>query len=168
MSVDGGCRRNGCSNAIAAAAVVIHPKWGRTRSWTRRLPSYPPPTSQAAELTAIVYALELARDQYNDCETSPYMRVTITTDSKYAHGCMTEWRHKWVGNGWVNSAGRDVANQELIKEALELEEMIERNGVVAYEWVPRGENGAADQCVNAELDEMDGVVETDGYSSSEY
>ncbi|KAL9581058.1 MAG: hypothetical protein Q9212_004130 [Teloschistes hypoglaucus] len=155
MSVDGGCRRNGYSNAIAAAAVVVHLKWGRRKFRTRRLPNSPRPTNQAAELTAIVLALELALKKYNECENWPYMRVTITTDSKYAHGCMTEWRYKWVSNGWVNSMGRDVANQELIQRALELEEEIEKDGNVRYVWVPRAKNALADARVNERLDEME-------------
>ncbi|KAL8637813.1 MAG: hypothetical protein Q9228_004964, partial [Teloschistes exilis] len=167
MSVDGGCRRKGYSNAIAAAAVVVHRRWGGARYWTRRLSNYPRPTNQAAELTAIILALELALRKYNECEKWPYMRVTITTDSKYAHGCMTKWRYKWVINGWVNSAGRDVANQELIQRALELEEEIEQDGNVRYEWVPRGENKLADRWANEELDEMEEEMKTDEYSSSE-
>ncbi|KAI4196250.1 MAG: hypothetical protein LQ350_006665 [Teloschistes chrysophthalmus] len=154
MSVDGGCRRNGYSNAIAAAAVVVHRKWGGIRYWTRRLPNYPRPTNQAAELTAIVLALELALQKYKDCEKRPYMRVTITTD---------------MGLQWMNSSGRDVANQELIQRALELEDEIEEDGIVMYEWVPRGENTLADECVNEELDEMEEETDsTDGYSSSDY
>ncbi|KAL8721141.1 MAG: hypothetical protein Q9181_007772 [Wetmoreana brouardii] len=161
MSVDGGCRRNGYSDAFAAAAVIVHRKWGRTKTWTKRLPSYPRPTSQAAEITAIILALETALDMYNNSDMRPYMRVTITTDSKYAYGCMTEWRYKWVENGWINSAGRDVANQELIQRALELEEEVEEDGKVWYTWVPRDENQDADDAVNEVLNEMDSDVDVD-------
>lgn len=166
MSVDGGCRHNGYNNAFAAAAVIVYLKWGRFKTWTQRLPYYPTPTNQAAELTAIVLALETALDTYNNLEMQPYMRVTITTDSKYAYGCMTEWRYKWVQNGWINSAGRDVANQDLIQKALDLEEEVEQNGSVQYNWVPREENREADRAVNEELDDMDGSGDTD-YSSSD-
>lgn len=69
----------------------------------------------------------------------------------------------------MNSSGRDVANQELIQRALELEDEIEEDGIVMYEWVPRGENTLADECVNEELDEMEEETDsTDGYSSSDY
>ena len=164
MSVDGACRRNGYSDATAAAAVVVHLQWGRSKIWTRRLPNYPLPTSQAAELTAIILALEQALEVYQQSEMSPYMRVTIVTDSKYAHGCMTEWSNKWQSNGWLNCAGNEVANRELIERALELEAEIEQNGYVKYRWVPREENEEADSAANNALDEMS----EDGYSSPDW
>ncbi|KAI4180689.1 MAG: hypothetical protein L6R41_007073 [Letrouitia leprolyta] len=153
MSVDGACRRNGYQGAIAAAAVIIHHRRGGYQTWTRRLPEYPQPTNQAAELTAIILALERAMDFYNQSDKSPYMRVTIITDSKYAYGCMKEWCNKWVNNGWVNSAGREVANRDLIQEALDLQAEIEQDGNVEYEWVPRAQNEEADRAVNDALDD---------------
>ncbi|KAI4089323.1 MAG: hypothetical protein LQ344_005455 [Seirophora lacunosa] len=148
MSVDGACRRNGCSDAVAAAAVVLHRKWGRSQIWTRRLPDYPSPTNQAAELTAIIMALERALDFYQNCNMSPYMRVTVMTDSKYAHGCMTNWLAKWMNNGWLNCTGNEVANRDLIEQAVDLQDEIERNGNVDYVWLPREQNDEADAAVN--------------------
>ena len=156
MTVDGGCRRNGYYGAIAAAAVVIYDRWGRKTIRTTSVDDYDAsPTNQAAELTAILLALENARDRYINSITNPYMLVSITTDSKYAYGCMMTWRHKWTRNGWVNSAGRPVANQDLIRQAIDLEEDIEDNGSVTYSWVPREQNQDADSAVNDALDEME-------------
>ncbi|KAL8754200.1 MAG: hypothetical protein Q9199_004511 [Rusavskia elegans] len=152
MSVDGACRNNGYSNATAAAACVIHKKWGRSQTWSRRLPSYPRPTNQAAEITAIIMALENVIDRYNEMSCMPFMKVTITTDSKYAHGCVTEWRFKWADNGWINAAGRDVANRDLLETTLELEAEIEEHGDVRYWWVPRAKNTEADEAANRKLD----------------
>ncbi|KAL8851770.1 MAG: hypothetical protein Q9221_003380 [Calogaya cf. arnoldii] len=153
MSVDGACRNSGYSNATASAACVIHMKWGRSKTWSLLLPSYPRPTNQAAEITAIILALEKAVEKSNEMSFNHFMKVTITTDSKYAHGCMTEWRFKWVQNGWLNAAGRDVANRELLERALELEAKIEERGDVRYGWVPREQNTKADEAANRELDE---------------
>ncbi|KAL8941027.1 MAG: hypothetical protein Q9211_001993, partial [Gyalolechia sp. 1 TL-2023] len=153
MSVDGACRHNGYRDATAAAAVIIHTRRGGSKIWTRRLPDHPQPTNQAAELTAIILALEQAAEFYRQSSSSPYMRVTIMTDSKYALGCMTDWCHKWMNNGWVNSAGRAVANRRLIQDALDLQDEIEQNGSVEYEWVPRAENVEADRAVNDALDD---------------
>ena len=79
---------------------------------------------------------------------------------------MTDWSYKWRDNGWVNAAGRDVVNQDLVKEALELEAAIERyGGEVEYIWIPRAENEEADAAVNDRLDEECGG--NDYESSSE-
>lgn len=112
-------------------------------------------------------ALEQALEQYRNIDQTPFMRVTITTDSKYAHGCMTEWRYKWIENGWLNSNGKEVANRDLIERALDLEAEVEENGDVHYAWVPREENHQADTAVNEDLDDMndDGCSSSEEYSS---
>jgi len=64
---------------------------------------------------------------------------------------------KWQSNGWINAAGRPVANKELIQEAVQLEEELRgrKDGVsVRYEWVPREENKNADRFANERMDEM--------------
>ena len=83
------------------------------------------------------------------------MKVTITTDSKYAYGCMIEWRFKWECNGWINAAGRDVANRDLLERAIELEAEVEQYGDVRYRWVPRERNTEADEAANQALDDSD-------------
>ena len=153
MYVDGGCRNNGYSDAFGAAAVVIKQRWGRSRVWTWALPDYPQATSQRAELEAIIHALELAQDKANEMDNTPFMKVTIYTDSKYAYGCMTDWSFKWRGNGWINSAGNEVANRDLIEKAVDLENAIDENGHVSYAWISRSENQDADDAVNERLDE---------------
>ena len=155
ISVDGACRRNGRDGAVGAAAIVIEPKWGKSRSWTRILPDNPAPTSQRAELTAIILALEQALERYDELRGYPYMDVTIYTDSKYALGCMTEWIHKWSSNGWRNAAGYEVANRDLIEEAWDLHKRLDNKGGVEYCWVPRQDNQEADAAVNEALDEYE-------------
>lgn len=167
MKVDGGCRRNGYSDAVGAAAVVLFHRTGGWNSWSWALPSSPTPTSQRAELTAIVHALEMARDKIHELDGSPVMKVTISTDSKYAHGCMTNWSYKWRNNGWINAAGNEVANRDLVEEAIELEDEIDRNGSVTFRWIPRDENQIADKAVNDELNDMQEDTDMrDEYESS--
>ena len=159
MYVDGGCRRNGYEDAIGAAACVIQKKWGRSSIWTRQLPSHygsPTPTSQRAEITAIIQALEIALQEYRQLDGNPNLRLTIHTDSKYAHGCMTDWIYKWTRNGWVNAAGNQVANRDLIEQASDLEDEVKELGTVDYVWIPRAENQEADEAVSDLLDEMEG------------
>ena len=158
MYVDGGCRRNGHEDAIGAAACVIQKKWGRNRTWTRGLPNGywdPLPTSQRAEIEALILALELALQEHAKLDGYPKLRLTIHTDSKYAHGCMTDWVYKWSRNGWMNAAGNPVANKDLIEKASGLDEEVRELGTVDYVWTPRGENQDADEAVNCRLNQMD-------------
>ncbi|KAH8598064.1 ribonuclease H-like domain-containing protein [Bisporella sp. PMI_857] len=152
--VDGGCRNNGHSNAIGAAACVFELRWGRS-CWTRRLPAYPRATNQRAEITAIIMALEQAQETWRGLDRNPRLKVRIHSDSRYAIGCMTEWIYKWRSNGWRNAAGREVANKDLIEEADELDTQLRDLGHVEYIWVPREENQLADRYCNKELDEME-------------
>ncbi|KAL8792720.1 MAG: hypothetical protein Q9195_004695 [Heterodermia aff. obscurata] len=165
IEADGGCRRNGSPNAIGSAAIVVVRRNGAWTSWTRDLPTYPSPTSQRAELTAIIAALEAALEKAENLDYAPFMRVRIYTDSKYAYGCMTDWSFKWRNNGWINSAGNEVANRDLIEEAVELDGRLERNGKVTYGWIPREQNAVADKAVRDRLDERDGI-DVDMYQSS--
>ncbi len=158
MYVDGGCRRNGYEDAIGAAACVIQKKWGRNSTWTRQLPRQywdPTPTSQRAEIAAIILALEVALHEYEELDSNPSLRLTIHTDSKYAHGCITAWIYKWTSNGWINAAGNQVANRDLIERASELDSTVKELGAVDYVWIPRDKNQDADEAVNNLLDEME-------------
>ncbi len=156
--VDGGCRRNGRPDAIGAAAAVIKLKWGRNKISTRDLPNGlydPAPTSQRAEISAIILALELALEKYDELYTNPYFDVKIYSDSKYAVNCMSEWIYKWSRNGWINSAGNAVVNQDLIRKASDLDDRVREEGHVEYIWIPREDNEMADEACNDALDEQE-------------
>ena len=158
MYVDGGCRRNGYEDAIGAAACVIQRKWGRNLIWTRQLLReywVTTPTSQRAEITAIILALEVALQEYEKLDGNPILRLTIHTDSKYAHGCIADWIHRWISNGWINAAGNPVANTDPIERASELDNTVKELGTVDYVWIPRDENQDADEAVNNLLDEIE-------------
>lgn len=156
IHVDGGCRNNGRSSATGAAAAVFYNRNGFRTTWTRRLTALQPPTSQRAELTAIVLALEQVLVKHAGLRRNPRLRVTIFTDSKYALGCMTEWYGKWVGNGWRNAKGGEVANRDLVELAKGLEGLVREagRGTVRFVWVPREENMDADRAVGEVLDGM--------------
>jgi ribonuclease HI len=118
FKVDGGCRDNGKPGAIGAAAAVRLGKNGEhLGTWTSELPRHPLPTNQRAEITAIIIALEQALETHNRLNRQPLLEVIIMSDSKYAIGCMNEWIYKWSTNGWINSAGAEVANRDLIMDA---------------------------------------------------
>jgi ribonuclease HI len=146
VQVDGGCRRNGQQGAVGAASAIFVGKDGQpSETWAYRLPEYPNPTNQRAELTAIIIALKQALQKYDGRNTHPNLDLTVLSDSKYAIGCMNSWIHKWSRKGWINSAGNGVANQDLLKEAYDLEKNLREKGTVAYRWIPRAQNKAADE-----------------------
>ncbi|KAF2853555.1 ribonuclease-like protein H [Plenodomus tracheiphilus IPT5] len=156
FQVDGGCRNNGYYGAIAAAACVLLRRNGQPGlCWTEHLPDYPTPTNQRAELAAIILALKTALRRDEELNIRTTLDITIQSDSKYAINCMNVWMQKWVHNGWMNAAGRDVANRDLLEKATHLEDEIrEQNGDITYQWIPRSENGDADRCCIDAMDDM--------------
>ena len=149
---DGGCRGNGQPGAIGAAAAVFKTKYGKYDCWTKSLPSYPPPTNQRAEITAIIVALEQALEKYKELDSNPWLNVKIYSDSRYAVDCMTKWIYKWTKNGWINYAGRSVANRDLLEEASDLDDRLKEEGEVEYLWIPREDNKIADRLCNEDMD----------------
>ena len=153
--VDGGCRNNGYPDAIGAYACIDVLRWGQNRTYKRPL-HQGTPTSQRAEIAAIILALRTAWDKYeNELDSGPWLDVTIYTDSKYVHGIMTDWVYKWCRNGWNNSLGNEIANRDYIEQASEMDDKLKEVGSVTYIWVSREENNAADEAVNEKLDEME-------------
>lgn len=147
--VDGGCRGNGYPGAVGAAAACFMDRWGGHTDYTRKLSrDRYEPTSQRAEILAVILALEIARDKYRGVD------VEIFMDSQYAHGCMTDWIYNWRENGWRNKAGNPIANQDLICKATDLSDILRREVAVEYTWIPRGENTIADRACNRALDSM--------------
>lgn len=66
-------------------------------------------TNQRMELTAICNALAFAQHQ-----KKPNEGVIIYSDSAYAINCyLQDWYRTWQSNGWFNSSGKPVANQDL-------------------------------------------------------
>ncbi len=62
-------------------------------------------TNNVAELTALAELLE---------STDPAVRVEVRMDSQYAMNAVTKWLPGWKRNGWKTSAGKPVANRELV------------------------------------------------------
>ncbi|MPY35431.1 ribonuclease HI [Streptomyces adustus] len=62
-------------------------------------------TNNIAELTALERLL---------AATDPGLPLEIRMDSQYAMKAVTTWLPGWKRNGWKTSAGKPVANQELV------------------------------------------------------
>ncbi|KFY44116.1 hypothetical protein V494_01628 [Pseudogymnoascus sp. VKM F-4513 (FW-928)] len=151
--VDGGCRHNGQLGSIGACAAVFKSPDGTILdSYGNCLPYDPRPTSQRAELTAIILALQKVVDKDDTLPNNPWLDVKIYSDSYYAVSCMREWIHNWRRNGWINAAGNSVMNQDLIRWADELDDEIQKLGSVEYCWIPREQNQHADRFVNEIMD----------------
>jgi ribonuclease HI len=142
---DGGCRGNGQPGAIGAAAAAFKTRYGGYKTWTRELPWYPTPKNQRAEITAIIVALEQALERYRELDGNHWLDVKIYSDSRYAVDCMTKWIYKWSNNGWINYAGRSVANRDLLEEASALDDSLKEEGEVEYIWIPGEKNEIADR-----------------------
>ena len=155
--VDGGCRRNGHNDAYGAAAAIWVKKWGKQKSWTVTLPRYddPRPTSQRAEIMALILALEQALKHYETLAGYPEFELVIHSDSQFVVNCMDLYIPRWFRNGWVNARGYEVANRDLLEEASDLEDEVNSLGSVRYQWIPRSENVAADQLANDAMDDME-------------
>ncbi|MDG4860913.1 ribonuclease HI [Streptomyces sp. T-3] len=62
-------------------------------------------TNNVAELTALARLLEA---------TDPLVALEVRMDSQYAINAVTKWLPGWRRNGWRTSAGKDVANRDLV------------------------------------------------------
>ncbi|WP_329459730.1 ribonuclease H family protein [Streptomyces sp. NBC_01497] len=63
-------------------------------------------TNNVAELTALEELLTA---------TDPAVPLEVRMDSQYAMKAVTEWLPGWKRKGWKTSAGKPVANQELVQ-----------------------------------------------------
>ncbi|WP_400162069.1 ribonuclease HI [Brevibacillus sp. TJ4] len=69
-------------------------------------------TNNRMELTAAIEALRVLKEA---------CKVTLHSDSAYLVNCFNQgWYKGWLKNGWKNSKGQPVENQDLWKELLRL------------------------------------------------
>lgn len=150
--VDGACRNNDLPAryryAAAACCLILGP--GRQYTRTVRLPDHPTPTDNRAELMAVTMALRWALRVWAGLDrsiSSPRFEVEVQSDSRYSIGAMTQWQSGWRERGWTSSAGKPVANRDLIEEAERYNVEIRKVGTITYKWIPREQNSAADWVV---------------------
>ncbi|KAJ1678445.1 hypothetical protein EV182_004033 [Spiromyces aspiralis] len=127
---DGASRGNGRAGSRAGYGVYFGPNDPRNISEPLAGPSQ---TNQRAELTAIIEGMEKSMEQRGQ-------HIIVNTDSHYAMKSLTQWHKAWEKNGWTNSRGSQVENQDLIKRGLEL--IRNYDGKVDLQYVP-GHSGDA-------------------------
>ncbi|CAG0925089.1 unnamed protein product, partial [Notodromas monacha] len=97
-----------------------------------------PGTSNRAELTAVLYAIHVAKE-------AGLIKLEVRTDSTYAKNCVTVWLPNWRSNNWQTTAKEDVLNQNEIRAIDEACNYLE----VKFKWIQAqsGEKGneAADR-----------------------
>lgn len=133
MYVDGAARRNGMGGTVKAGfGIYIGPGDPRNIAVPLSLVddvNINQPTNLRAELFALMHGLRIAYEaaQYK------HEKFDIYTDSMYAKNCVELWSKTWVRNGWRSAQGQPVANQDIIKRALDLynkiNEIYERNNL---------------------------------------
>ncbi|MEU0675887.1 ribonuclease H [Streptomyces sp. NPDC006172] len=80
-------------------------------------------TNNVAELTALERLL---------ASTEPGVPLEVRMDSQYAMKAVTTWLPGWKRNGWKTSAGKPVANQELV---VRIDELLDGRSV-DFRYVP--------------------------------
>lgn len=123
----------------AAWAWVVADDQGNPRRWEAG--PLGTATNNVAELTAL---LELLRS------TDPAVPVEVRMDSQYAMNAVTKWLPGWKRNGWKTSAGKPVANRELV---VGIDELLSGRSV-SFRYVPAHQvdgdplNALADQAAS--------------------
>ena len=107
-----------CVNRIGGIGYIIIQS-NQAIPFAGKVPTIPT-TNQVAELYAIYSAIYYV-SQHHSVELKDH-GLMIFTDSQYSISCLTEWYHNWIKNGWINSKGEPVVNQELIRSILNLSE----------------------------------------------
>lgn len=93
----------------AAWAYVVADTQGRPQRWEAG--PLGTATNNIAELTALQELLE---------SVDPAVALEVRMDSQYAMNAVTKWLPGWKRNGWKTSAGKPVANRELVTRIDEL------------------------------------------------
>ncbi|KAK9775927.1 putative RNase H type-1 domain-containing protein [Seiridium cardinale] len=145
---DGACSNNGTPSAKSGCGFSFC-KMGRPARGCVHFPLEKegpsgqkfPPTSNRAELRAVIGALEW-RYWYRE----GWEALVIATDSTYVADGATKWASKWVDTEWLNSKGSKVANRDLWKYLLGLVRLYAIHGCEIMIWrIGRQHNELADE-----------------------
>ena len=109
---DGGALKNGKRGCIAGYSVYFDDPKYSDLEYTGLVPDTLVHTNNTGELSGLLKAYQTLSKMQID------KNVIIYTDSMYGINCLDKWSKAWVKNGWKNSKGGCVKNQELIQEIL--------------------------------------------------
>lgn len=156
ISIHGICEKDKKSGPRSAGSIFLGPN--NKHNCAIPLKGADRQTSQIAELSACIYALQLVNKNLNRWKKerdrdspSRLAMVVIKSDSAYIVNGIAEWVVKWKRNGWKNCKGQPVANVEDWKILDALVEKLEHQIRVKFWLVSREENAAAEQGAKAAL-----------------
>lgn len=139
---DGAAPNNGRPDARAGCGVVFRPDGKGSLSFPLELSPNHAPTSNRAELRAVIAALK-----FRYWPGEGFTRVVIGTDSEYVVNGICEWVDKWKRRGWRTTKGEPAKNRDLWEMLLVEVENAEGNGLSVQFWPLRREwNVEADKC----------------------
>ena len=112
---DGACSKNGQRGAKAGYGVYFGV--GDARNISKPLGGATQ-TNQRAEMAAMLAALRSQTRARIDMgraavAAAPPLAVTLLSDSRYVLKGLTEWMSGWRRRGWMNAAGKPIANKDL-------------------------------------------------------
>ena len=147
VSVDGACAGNGKPWAKGGYGVYFGPN--SEYNVSNPLKEHHPQTSQRAELTACLVALnQIERIAGNHTFSPPLNMFIIVSDSAYLVNSLTNYIDKWNDNDFVAASGREVVNRDLferIDDKLDIMEFGRQEIPVLFWKVDRSENEDADE-----------------------
>jgi len=118
IQVDGACSNNGQPTARAAVAAYFGPQ--SEYNWQGALDEDEKQSSQCAELTGAIRALEIARDQLEAREPNwlEVRTLVVVSDSEYVVAGISTRIVKWKRNGYKANYGKgqSIANKEKFME----------------------------------------------------
>lgn len=147
--VDGACPNNGQPGATGGCSFVYH---GINLPEVNGIVCFRledegptgqvyPPTSNRAELRAVIAALE-----FRVWGGEGWERLVIATDSEYVTLGATNWVHGWKQKGWKTCNGKPVKNRDLWESLLDLVSRHAAMGLEVLFWrIPRNLNQVADE-----------------------
>lgn len=139
---DGAAPGNGQPGSRGGCGIVFSPLHPGISIPLERAPDGSEPTSNRAELRAVLSAVEM-RVWHGE----GFDRLVIGTDSEYVVKGISEWCQKWKKNGWKTASGTPVKNQDLWTLLLEKIEKLESQGFsVQFFQLKRAWNEKADAC----------------------
>ena len=106
---DGSCQGNGTANAEGGFGVVVVDNGEVVNTYAEM---HRQTTNNRMELRAVIEAVRALKVS---------CKIAIHTDSAYVCNAFHQnWLNNWQANGWKTSSKRDVENQDLWRELLDV------------------------------------------------